>query len=410
MIGRDDLQTSTVMMCKIYKLILNESAICFCIILNVYTTCWFVWLLYEVLRRTNPACMMVVSRQISTLSRCLGTRGSRLSARAQPGLMSHVSGVTLLRCNQSGMMACQASSRQASGETPEEALERRLRESERVDERVTFVNSIGELQKEFEKAGERLVVVEIESQQVCQTGWEEEAELHWKDDQRKALEPCLQLKHTFQRTARDCPDVVFLMVEADTENGEDMCDFLGVEVLPTVQFWRHGNMLWEHRGVENLNQDLGEGVLYFGDTAGGNEKASTYVTDLNSSEELRAFVAEEKDNSTLVVVDISLSDATPCVHIFPAVMALAKNFTGIAKFARILADKNDDLKRLMSDENITQVPTFLFYRGGKLIGRHVGSSRGDLIGQILSMQSAAGIPPPSPAGRGRQRSRRGARA
>lgn len=305
----------------------------------------------------------------------------------------------------------QTGSRYSSGETPEEALERRLRESERVDERVTFVNSIQELENEFEKAGDRLVVVEIESQQVCQTGWEEEAELHWKDDQKKALEPCLQLKHTFQRTARDCPDVVFLMVEADIENGEEMCDFLGVDVLPTVQFWRHGTRLWEHRGVENLNQDLGEGVLYFGDTAGGNEKASTYVTDLNSRDALDAFVAEEEDNETLVVIDVSLSDATPCVHIFPAVMALAKNFTGIAKFARVLADKNDDLKRFMSDENITQVPTFLFYRGGKVIGRHVGSSRGDLIGQILSMQSAAGIPPPQPpAGSRRQRSRRGARA
>jgi thioredoxin-like negative regulator of GroEL len=273
------------------------------------------------------------------------------------------------------------------------------------------VNSIDELENEFEKAGERLVVVEIESQQVCQTGWEEEAELQWKDDRKRALEPCLQLKHTFQRTARDCPDVVFLMVEADMEHGEELCDFLGVDVLPTVQFWRHGKMLWEHKGVQNLNQDLGEGVLYFGDTAGGNEKASTYVTDLSSSEELRSFVAEEKHNSTLVVVDVSLSDATPCVHIFPAVMALAKNFTGIAKFARVLADKNDDLKRFMSDENITQVPTFLFYREGKMVGRHVGSSRGDLIGQILSMQSAAGIPPPQPpAGSGRQRSRRGARA
>lgn len=321
---------------------------------------------------------------------------------------SRVLGASSLGRRGSVLCCAQVGSRPSSGETPEEALQRRLRESERVEERVTFVDSIAELEREFDKAGERLVVVEIESQQVCQTGWEEEAELHWKDDQKKALEPCLQLKHTFQRTARDCPDVEFLMVEADTENGEELCDYLGVEVLPTVQFWRRGKMLWEHRGVENLNQDLGEGVLYFGDTAGGNEKASTYITDLNSRDALNDFIAKEKDNSMLVVIDVSLSDATPCVHIFPAVMALAKNFTGLAKFARVLADRNDDLKHFMYEENITQVPTFLFYRGGKQIGRHVGSSRGDLIGQILSMQNAAGIPPPQPQG-GRQR-RRGARA
>jgi hypothetical protein len=297
----------------------------------------------------------------------------------------------------------------SSEETPEQAYERRVRESERVEERVRFVNSIPELKSELEKAGDRLVVIEIESQNVCQTGWEEEAELQWKDDQKKALEPCLQLKHVFQRTARDCPDVEFLTVESESENGEELCDYLGVDVLPTVQFWRHGSLLWEHKGVVNLNQDLGEGVLYFGDTAGNNEKASTYVTDLDSQEALRAFVEQEQDEKLLVVVDVSVSDASPCVHIFPAVMALAKNFTGIAKFARILADSNDDLKQFMTEQNITQVPTFLFYRGGKYIGRHVGSSRGDLIGQILAMQNAAGIPPPAPQG-GARRQRQRARA
>ena len=45
---------------------------------------------------------------------------------------------------------------------------------------------------------------------------------------------------------------------------------------------------------------------------------------------------------------------------------------------------------------VLQVPTFLFYRGGRLVGRHVGSSRADLIGQILVQQNAAGIAPPPP--------------
>jgi hypothetical protein len=42
-------------------------------------------------------------------------------------------------------------------------------------------------------------------------------------------------------------------------------DVLGVEVIPTVQFWREGKLLWEHRGVNQLEQNMGEGVLYFGD-------------------------------------------------------------------------------------------------------------------------------------------------
>ena len=288
-------------------------------------------------------------------------------------------------------------------ESPEEALARRRKESDRVEERVQLVDSVKDLEGYFERAGERLVVIEIESAGVCQTGWDEEPELHWKDDQKAALEPCLQLKHVFQRTARDCPDVEFLMVHAEDDNGEEICDRLGVDVLPTVQFWKNGKLLWEHKGIENLTQDLGEGVLYFGDTAGGQEKASTYIQDLDSREELKEFVEGEEDDKKLVVVDVSLSDASPCVHIFPAVMALAKNFSGLAKFARVMADKNDDLRGFMDEQGIRQVPTFLFYRGGKMIGRHVGSSRGDLIGQILTMQSAAGIPPPRPSSGAKKR-------
>lgn len=100
----------------------------------------------------------------------------------------------------------------------------------------------------------------------------------------------------------------------------------------------------------------------------------------------------------LTVVNISLTSAAPCIHVFPAVLALAKNFMGYAAFARLLGDENDDLKALMRELNVVEVPTFLFYRAGEEVGRHVGSSRGDLIGKILEMQGALGLPPPPPPG------------
>jgi len=282
------------------------------------------------------------------------------------------------------------------GETPDQALQRRKRESDRVEERVTYITSEAEFDREMERAGGRLVVVEVRSELVCQTGWDEEPELQWKDDKKAALEPCRMLKHTFQRTARDCPDVVFLAAEVDSDEGRVLCDRLGVTVLPTVQFWREGRLLWEHKGVSQLDQDLGEGVLYFGDTAAGNEKASTYIKDIRSSADLQDFLAAQDDN-VLSVVDVSLTDAAPCVHIFPAVLALARNFVGYAAFARLMGDENEETRALMSELGVIQVPSFLFFRGGKEVGRHVGSSRGDLIGQILAQQAANGIqPPPTP--------------
>jgi len=46
-----------------------------------------------------------------------------------------------------------------------------------------------------------------------------------------------------------------------------------------------------------------------------------------------------------------------------------------------------------------QVPTFIFFKHGKEVGRHVGSTRGDLIGQILQQQNTLGIRPPTMQGK-----------
>ena len=50
-----------------------------------------------------------------------------------------------------------------------------------------------------------------------------------------------------------------LTLQADGPDGQAACDELGIEVLPTLQFWRDGQMLWEHRGVLQLEQNIGEG-------------------------------------------------------------------------------------------------------------------------------------------------------
>jgi hypothetical protein len=59
------------------------------------------------------------------------------------------------------------------------------------------------------------------------------------------------------------------VLQADDPESGPVLDVLGVEVLPTVQFWREGKLLWEHRGVNQLEQNMGEGVLYFGDRCAG---------------------------------------------------------------------------------------------------------------------------------------------
>ena len=49
-------------------------------------------------------------------------------------------------------------------------------------------------------------------------------------------------------------------MQADSEEAQPLLDELNIEVLPTVQFWKQGKLLWEHRGIVALQQDLGEGA------------------------------------------------------------------------------------------------------------------------------------------------------
>jgi hypothetical protein len=318
------------------------------------------------------------------------------------------------------------------GETREQAAERRARESSRVEERVADVEDAQAWHKALQDAGDRLVVLEVEAEGVCQTGLEEEADTNWELDRRAALQPCLGIKSTLQRTARECPDVVFLSLSADTDEGAALCGDLGVTVLPTIQFWRRGVLLWEHRGVRALEQDLGEGVLYFGGAAGagGRLDAQGMVAELRSREDLEAFVSASSagggggeqaaaaaaadgaspaaspppcpPDRVLSVVNVATSGASPCIHVYPAVVALARSFQGYARFARLLVDaedKNHSTTGLLGELNVLEVPTFIFFRGGKEVGRHVGSSRGDLMGRIMETQMEAGVrPPPPPPG------------
>jgi hypothetical protein len=72
------------------------------------------------------------------------------------------------------------------------------------------------------QAGNQLIVLEVESTEVCQTGFEE-VEHHWKEDKEEALIPCRKLKHVLQRTARDSPDVRFVTLEVPV-NGQHRSD------------------------------------------------------------------------------------------------------------------------------------------------------------------------------------------
>lgn len=270
---------------------------------------------------------------------------------------------------------------------------------------MKLIETHAEFQAELAAAGDRLVVLEVGDPDVCESGCEE-AELMWREDAAAAAAAakarCVAIKHTFARTARDCPDAVFLELDAGSPAGAEAASALGVSTLPTVQFYVRGAKVWEHAGTNDMERDLGEGVLFYGDAGGGGLKPSEFVTEVEDRAGLDALLAA-RPPSELVVLDVSSSSAASCIHIFPAVLALARNFKGYASFGRLMADASVPASALTTELGVANVPTFIFFRGGVEVGRHVGSSRGDLIGQILAVQAAAGVKPPPPPPRAGRR-------
>jgi hypothetical protein len=273
-----------------------------------------------------------------------------------------------------------------------QAIARRRKESEQLEDRTVFVSTVAELDNEMAKAEGKLVVLEITASESCEI------------DAEHAINPnsCQGLKHSFQRTARDCPDAVFIEVaiESDSEDSKALLETLGAEVIPTLQFIRSGRLLWEHRGITNLDTDLAEGVLFYGDAGGDGMHPSDYITEIRSKADLEKWTKSLK-HEELGVLDISANGAASCIHIYPTVVVLARQFKGYASFARMIADTNDETNDIAKVLDIKAVPTFAFYRDEGVVGSHVGTSRSDLISAILSKQGELGLAPPPPE-QGRQ--------
>ena len=110
-------------------------------------------------------------------------------------------------------------------ETPEAAEMRRSQESAEVERRVTYFNCMEELRGFLQAAPKpnHLFVVDIEpdSDEQCDVFVEDS----WGNPVKsKEGNPCVRLRHSFARTARNCNDATFLALVAD--GGHDSTDVL----------------------------------------------------------------------------------------------------------------------------------------------------------------------------------------
>ncbi|CAH1413629.1 unnamed protein product [Lactuca virosa] len=87
----------------------------------------------------------------------------------------------------------------------------------------------------------------------------------------------------------------------------------------------------------------------------------------------------QKDKNKLIVVDFAASWCGPCRVIAPFVAELAKKMPHVT----FLKVDVDELKVIASDWGVEAMPTFLFIKDGKSMGKVVGAKKEELQQTII---------------------------
>ncbi|MEI6740799.1 MAG: thioredoxin [Gemmatimonadaceae bacterium] len=82
------------------------------------------------------------------------------------------------------------------------------------------------------------------------------------------------------------------------------------------------------------------------------------------------FATEIEGHAGLAVVDFWATWCAPCRMIAPIVEALATDYAGQAKVAKLDVDHN---QKTAAKFNVRSIPTILFFKNGKLVDQVVGA-------------------------------------
>ncbi|KAL5198190.1 hypothetical protein ABZP36_001702 [Zizania latifolia] len=223
------------------------------------------------------------------------------------------------------------------------------------DERVVKVHSAEEFDGALRAAKNRLVVVEF-------------AASHSANSSR--IYPCMV------QLSRTCGDVDFLLVMGDeSEATQELCRREGITAVPHFSFYKGTEKVHEEEGI-GPDQLAGD-VLYYGDH-------HSAVVQLHSRDDVESLISEHRgEGGKLVVLDVGLKRCGPCVKVYPTVVKLSRTMADTTVFARMNGDENDSCMEFLRDMDVVEVPTFVFIKDGEIVGRYVGSGRGELVGEIL---------------------------
>jgi len=93
-----------------------------------------------------------------------------------------------------------------------------------------------------------------------------------------------------------------------------------------------------------------------------------------------ATIQKVIDENQILVVDCWAQWCAPCRMIAPVIENLAKQYAGRVAFGKVDADQNP---QTMKTYAIGSIPTLLFFKDGKFIGKKIGALPQPMLTEII---------------------------